>query len=110
MTSSSASESTWRTLYGSMASGIGRSHPDRAQRSGQCLRLLRREPTEQVADHVAEGGGDRQGQDRTEQPREGTADDDREDDRRRVELDRVALDLGHEEVVLDLLDQEVQEQ
>src|SRR4051794_36972222 len=102
MTSSSASESTWRTLYGSVWSGIGRPHPDRAQRCRQRLGLLRREAAEQVTDDVAEGGGHRQGEDRPEHPGQRPADDDREDDRGGMQLDRVALDLGHQEVVLDL--------
>src|SRR3954452_4708129 len=106
MTSSSASESTWRTLYGSNPSdGIRRPHADVGERDRERVGLVRGQPTEQVADDVAEGRGDRQGEDRAQQPRQRAADDDREHDGSRMELDRVALDLRHEEVVLDLLHQ-----
>src|SRR4051794_27014432 len=109
-TSSSASGSTWRTLYGSNPSGIVGTHADIRQRDRERLGLVRRQSAEQVTDHVAERGGDRKSEDRPEQPRKGAADDDREDDRCRVELHRIALDLRDEEVVLDLLDEEVQQQ
>ncbi len=120
MTSSSASGSTWRILYGSI--GVSHRSPRHAaavahRRAGvepsaceRARRIVRAEPPEQVADDVAAGRRDGQGQDRPEQPGERAADDDREHDARRVELDRVALDLGHEEVVLDLLDEDVQDE
>src|SRR6478609_4685945 len=94
MTSSSASRSTWRTLYGSMPSAIVRAHADRRERRGQGLRLVRREAPEEVTHDVAEGCRDRQREDRTEEPGQRAADDDREHDDGRVQLDGVALDLG----------------
>src|SRR6478672_9543538 len=109
MTSSSASWSTWRTLYGSIRSAIVRTHADRPERRRQGLRLVRRQASEEVAHDVAEGRRDRQREDRAQQPSQRATDDDREDDDRRMELDRVALDLGHEQAVLDLLDEEIQE-
>src|SRR5262245_53913863 len=108
MTSSSASGSTCSVLYGSIRSDIRRTHPDRRQRGGQRLGLLGRQPAEQVANDVAEGGRDRKRKDRAEEAGQRPADDDGEDDRSRMEADGVALDLGDQEVVLDLLDQEVQ--
>src|SRR6478736_6382006 len=110
MTSSSASGSTWRTLYGSIASGIVGPHPDVRQRDRERLGLVRGEAAEEVPHDVTERGRDGQSQDRAQQPRQRPADDDREDDRRRVKLDGIALDLRHEDGVLDLLDEEVQEQ
>ena len=80
------------------------------ERRGQRLRLVGAEAAEQVAHDIAERGGHRQRQDRPEQPGQRAADDDREHDHGRMQLDRVALDLGHEEVVLDLLDQGVQDE
>src|SRR6476646_8840397 len=105
MTSSSASWSTWRTLYGSIRSGIVRAHADRRERCSQGLRLVRRQAPEEVAHDVAERRRDRQGEDRSEESGQRSADDDREHHDRRVQLDGVALDLGHEEAVLDLLNE-----
>ena len=51
--------------------------------------------------------GDRQGQDRPEQARDRAADDERNHDGARVELDGVALDLRHEQIVLELLDHRI---
>ena len=118
MTSSSASGSTWRVLYGSGVLIAGRrragrggcSRPQVLERAREGLVGIRAEAPEQVAHDVARGGRDGQGQDRPEQPGQGAADDDREDDRGRMELDRVALDLGHEQVVLELLDEGVQDE
>src|SRR4051794_34722848 len=110
MTSSSASGSTWRTLYGSIPSGIVRTHAHIRQRDRERLRLVRGGASKQGTDNGGERGGDRQGEDRPEQPRKRPADDDREDDRSGVELDRIALDLRDEEIVLDLLDEEVEQQ
>ena len=122
MTSSSASGSTWRTLYGSM-SGHGRSVPASASGLGASGGLLdegrpgaqdrdglvrgrRRivDAVEQVAEDVPGRRRDRQGEDRPEQPGDRAADDEREHHDARVQLDRVALDLRDEHVVLDLLD------
>src|SRR5207344_2007736 len=110
MTSSSASGSTWRTLYGSNGSAIARRQADGLEGGRQRLGLVRAEPPEEVANDIAERGGHRQRQDGAEQPRQRSADDDREHDRGRVQFDRLALDPRHQEVVLDLLDQRVQEE
>ena len=59
---------------------------------------------------VAEGGGHRQCKDGPEQAGQRPADDDREDDRSGMELDGGALDLRHQEVVLELLDERVHRQ
>jgi hypothetical protein len=57
---------------------------------------------------VAQGCGDRQGEDRAQESRDCPAQDEREDDHGGVELRGVALDLRNEEGVLDLLDREVE--
>src|SRR3954454_9668951 len=110
MTSSSASRSTWRTLYGSSGSDIFWTHPDVRERDRERAGLVRRQTAEEIPDDIAEGGSDGQRQDRPEEPGERPTDDDREDDGRRVQLHRVALDLRDQEVVLHLLDEEVQQQ
>ena len=96
MTSSSASGSTCRILYGfelahaaapspSDATVVGAPErhgcalePEARDRGGERVGGLRAEPAEQVAHDVAAGGGDRQRQDRPEEAGQRPADDDRE--------------------------------
>ena len=126
ITSGSASESTWSTLYasggafirspaslrqprpaGTMVAAPGRRavEPSRGHRRWLGIRL---ETAIEVAVDVPAGRRDGQRQDRAEQAADRAADDQREHHGARVQLDRLALDLGHEHVVLDLLDEHVQ--
>ena len=66
------------------------------------------EPAEPVSVEVAPERDHRRGEDRAPQPEQRGAHDEGQDDHRRVEVDRVAHDLGHEQVVLELLDDRVQ--
>ena len=59
---------------------------------------------------VARRGRHRQGEDRAEEPRDRATDHEGEHHGARMKVGRVALDLGHEDVVLDLLDGEVKEE
>ena len=67
-------------------------------------------PPEGIDVEVPQGRGDRQGEDGAEEARHRPAEDQREDDHGRMELRGVALDLRHEDDVLDLLDRQVEQE